>query len=227
MTEKTSVVAVRPGLARKRRLEAWLSGVVIALLILFTIGFMLFIFKFFSQRQAPPRNYFDYQMRIWRLALEKDPKNPVIYTNIGYLYLKQNQPAQGLTYLNKALRLDPKFVPALYNLGVYYRKVGQTTLAIKYLTKAANLAVEQNKYLAYYTLGEIYEKQGKIKEAKENYEKSLADNSTIWNTHYRLGLLALKENNKAEALQHFQTAAQFNPTNEKLKKEINKLKGAN
>lgn len=226
MTTKTSL-AVRPSLAKKRRLEAWLSVVVIVLLILFTVAFMLFVFKFFSQREAPPRNYFDYQLRIWRLALEKDPKNPVTYTNIGYLYLKANQPEQGLTYLNKALRLDPKFVPALYNLGVYYHKSGQTALAIKYLNKAARLAVEQNKYLAYYTLGEIYEKQGKVKKAKESYEKSLADNSTIWNSHYRLGLLALKENNKAEALQHFQAAAQFNPTNEKLKREIKKLKGAN
>jgi len=226
MTAKTSV-AVRPSLAKKRRLETWLSLIVIVLLILFTIAFMLFIFKFFSQREAPPRNYFDYQMRIWRLALEKDPKNPVIYTNIGYLYLKADQPEQGLSYLKKALSLDAKFVPALYNLGVYYRKAGQTTLAIKYLKKAASLAVPENKYLAYFTLGELYEKQGKLKEAKENYEKSLADNSTIWNTHYRLGLLALKENNKAEALQHFQAAAQFNPSNEKLKQAIKKLKGAN
>lgn len=225
MAVKAQTAAVRPSLARKRRLESWLSLITITLLLILAAGFTLFILKFFTQRQAPPRNYFDYQMRIWRLALEKDPKNPVIYTNIGYLYLKADQPEQGLSYLKKALRLDPKFVPALYNVGVYYRKVGEINLAIRYLTLAGKLAVKENKYLAYYSLGEIYEKQGNSAKARASYEKSLADNPTIWNTHYRLGMLELKANNKAAALQHFEMAAQFNPSSEKLKQEIKKLKG--
>lgn len=225
MTVKAQIPAVRSSLVRKRRLESWLSFLAIVFLIVFALAFTLFMLKFFAQREAPPRNYFDYQMRIWRLALEKDPKNPVIYTNIGYLYLKSGETEQGLSYLNKALRLDPKFVPALYNLGVYYRKVGQVNLALKFLAKAGKLAVKGNKYLAYYSLGEIYEKQGKFDKAKENYQKSLADNETIWNTYYRLGLLALKENNKEEALQNFTKAAQFNPSSDKLKSLIKKLKG--
>src|SRR3990172_7323992 len=104
------------------KLERMLVVLVSGLIILTGLVAAFFIFRYISERNAPPKTYYDYQLRIWRLALEKAPKDPAIHTNIGYVYMKMGNEAKGLSYFNQALKLKKNFVPALYNIGMYYKK---------------------------------------------------------------------------------------------------------
>ncbi len=49
-------------------------------------------------------------------ALKIDPKDPVLYNNLGLVYLQQKDYAEAKEYFGKAIEADPGFVPAKNNL---------------------------------------------------------------------------------------------------------------
>lgn len=51
---------------------------------------------------------------------KKYPENAIIYNNLGWLYLKQNNRAEALRWLNKALELDPTNKTVKRNLQLVY-----------------------------------------------------------------------------------------------------------
>src|SRR3990172_3622419 len=130
---------------RKRKytkLERTLALVVSGVIILTGLMAAFFIFRYISERDAPPKTYYDYQLRMWRAALEKSPKDPAIHTNIGYAYMKMGDEAKGLSYFNQALKLEKNFVPALYNIGMYHKKHGRKKEAISYLERVGKHAAK-------------------------------------------------------------------------------------
>jgi len=215
---------------RKRKYtqqERMLAILVSALIIITGLAAAFFIFKYISERNAPPRTYYDYQLRIWRSMLEKSPKDPAVHTNLGYVYMKKGDEATGLSYFNQALKLDKNFVPALYNIGMYYKKHGRKEQAVSYLERAGKQAVEGNKYLAYYSLGELYVKDKEYDKAIESIKLSLDDNPTIWNSYEQLGLIYESRGDKTQALENYKKALSFNTGNDNLKRKVDKLTNGN
>ena len=207
--------------------ERVLAILVSALIVLTGLLAAFFMYKYISDQNAPPRTYYDYQLRVWRSMLERSPKDPAVHTNIGYAYMKMGDEAKGLSYFNQALALDKNFVPALYNLGMYYKKHGQKKQAISYLERAGKQAVKGNKYLAYYSLGELFMSDKNYDKAIESIKKSLDDNPTIWNSYEKLGLIYELRGDKAQALENYKKGLSFNPGNDNLKQKVDKLTNGN
>ena len=205
------------------RLETSLRWTLLLIVILIMVGAGYFVLRVFQERSAPPRNYYDFQLRLWKDTLAKNPKSPDVHTTIGYLYLKKGDTRRGLGYLKSALKLDAKFTPALYNLGVHYKDVKDYDRALDYLGKAAQYSKE-DRYLAYYTLGEVYEELGKTDKALKSYETSAGENGTMWNTAYKLGQIYEKKGNFTKSLEYYERAALFNPNNDRLNEAIARLK---
>jgi len=59
------------------------------------------------------------------LALEMDPKNPMVNQLVGEYWLSANHPEIALVYLKKALQLDERFVEARILLGYAYNQMGE------------------------------------------------------------------------------------------------------
>lgn len=209
------------------KVERMLVVLVSGLIILTGLIAAFFIFRYISERNAPPKTYYDYQLRVWRSALEKSPKDPAIHTNLGYVYMKMGNEAKGLSYFNQALKLEKNFVPALYNLGMYYKKHNRQKEAVSYLEKAGKHAVKGNKYLAYFSLGELYMDSKEYDKAIESIKQSLDDNSTIWNSYETLGRIYEIKGDKALALENYKKALSFNPDNAGLKRAIDKVENGN
>lgn len=207
--------------------ERMLALLVSALIVVTGLAIAFFMYKYISEQNAPPKTYYDYQLRVWRSMLDKSPKDPAVHTNLGYVYMKIGDEAKGLSYFNGALKLDKNFVPALYNLGMYYKKQGRKSEAVSYLTKAGKQAVKGNKYLAYYSLGELYLKDKDYDKAIEATRQSLADNATIWNSYDQLGRIYEAKGDKAQALENYKQALTFNTGSEKLKQKVDKLTDGN
>ncbi len=205
------------------RLEMLLRVALVLILIIVITAAGYFLLKFFQERNRPPRTYYEYQLAIWKNTLSRYPKSPDVHTNLGYVYLKMGEEARGLEYFNSALKIDKNFAPALYNLGLYHRKKGNYKPALKYLKKAGKFSSDGNKYLTYFTIGEIYEKQGKPDDAISAFEMSAEDNGSMWNTSYKLGRLYEKKGDAQLALENYKKAALFNPDHEQLKKAITRL----
>lgn len=221
--ESQTLAPAQHRIEKKGRLERRLRLAAIFLFILIIVSGTFLLVKFFQSRNAPPRTYFQYQLQIWQAMLEKNPKDPAVNTNIGYIYLKMGENRRALDYLEKALSLNPKFVPALYNLGIYYKKQGQSGKAVKLLESAAENAEQGNKYLAYFTLGEIHQDGKKYDKALDYYTKSLDDNATIWNTYRRLGEIYEFKKDKKQAYENYKRASMFNPDDLTLKAKVEEL----
>ncbi|SYZ74134.1 hypothetical protein TRIP_C60404 [Candidatus Zixiibacteriota bacterium] len=78
---------------------------------------------------------------------------------------------------------------------------GDTTTAIDLLQK--DIKLDPSFSANYYVLGQIYENQGKLKEAEEQYQLSYDKNSRFYEGLYALGLVQLKEGKKDEATKNF------------------------
>ncbi len=80
-------------------------------------------------------------------------------------------------------------------------KSGDTTTAVDLLQK--DIKLDPSFGANYYILGRIYENQGKLKEAEEQYRLSFDKNGRYFEGLYALGLVQLKEGKKEEAVKNF------------------------
>lgn len=186
-------------------------------------AFMLFAYM--SQRGAPPKTYFDYQLRIHRETLRRKPKDPGAWTNVGYLYLKMGDDSRALTHFDKALALDKNFVGALYNKGMYFEKKGRDEEARPLLERAGKYAAPGNKYIAFFSLGEMDYNEKKYDSAIKYLDKASVDNATIWNVFELRGRIYEIKKEPKKALADYERGAMFNPTDTALQKKIKRLKG--
>ena len=217
--------AIARQIRREQRLETGLKlGLtLIVLSVVVVMGAM--IYSFIADRNAPPKNYFDYQTRLWQAAISQDPTNAAGYEQLGFVYLKAKRYRQAINTFERGLSYNPKQVGILYNLGVAFHESGKDEKAIEKLKTALQYAPTSGKYLAAFQLGEIYEKQGKEDKAVENYKLSVQDNPTIWNTHFALGRMYEKQGQKDPAIKEYQEALKFDPPNEKVKQALKRVQG--
>jgi len=73
------------------------------------------------------------------LALENDPKNPIIYFNQGTCYGVLNFNNEAILCFTKAIELDPTLAMAWNNKGVAYAKLNKPSEASAAFTKAYSL----------------------------------------------------------------------------------------
>lgn len=146
------------------------------------------------------------------------------YANIGFIYFKGGDYNKAIINLNRALKIKPKDHVVLYWIGMSYFEKDDLKEAEKHLLRAAENATRLKKGLPLYDLGRLYEKQNKYDKAIEAYEKSINDNTKMWNPHANLAKLYEKKGNNALALKEYENAYQYNSEDKALKKAIDRLK---
>lgn len=103
-------------------------------------------------------------------ALRNDSVNLKALVSLGNSHLQKGNYKKAEKYYKKALKIDPKNGDILNNLAMLYLSMGRLEEA----EKLANEAIATGSpHLGYYydTLGKVYEKMGKEKEAKEAFDK--------------------------------------------------------
>jgi tetratricopeptide (TPR) repeat protein len=105
-----------------------------------------------------------------RQAWKADPKmSPAAY-NLCVI-LSESKPDEAIGWCRKASEASPSNPKFAYSLAFYERKYGYTDAAIKTLR---NLIARNPDYPdAYVLLGEIYERQGRVNEARTVYQQAL------------------------------------------------------
>ncbi len=91
-------------------------------------------------------------------AIEKDPQDPTLYYNQGYLYEKMDRGEDALASYTKATELKPDYFDATFNIAAYYYNE-----AAEILQQANNMDLKE------------YQKKGKQveEEAQSYFEKAL------------------------------------------------------
>jgi Tfp pilus assembly protein PilF len=137
-------------------------------------------------------------------ALKLDPRNAQANFNMGLLKSEQKDARQAEQYLREALKADPQMAEAAYNLGIllakdrpdesiqmclkafelapnpqygytlayYFRKRGSDSQAADVLRHTIRLWPGYAE--SYVMLGDIFERQGSIEDAKAIYRQALS-----------------------------------------------------
>ena len=108
--------------------------------------------------------------RYLRQAWQADPKMGQAAYNLCII-LSERKPDEAIGWCRKASEANPSNARYAYSLAFYERKKGDTEAAIGTLK---NLIARNPDYPdAYVLLGEIYERQGRVNEARTVYQQAL------------------------------------------------------
>ncbi|MDF1591353.1 MAG: tetratricopeptide repeat protein [Desulfobacterales bacterium] len=136
-------------------------------------------------------------------ALKIDPDSPKIYFRLGVVYDKWNRKDASIDAMKQVIRLDPQNANALNYLGYTYADLGRNLDEAEHLIKEALKYKPDDGYITD-SLGWVYFKKGRIKEALLYLEKavSLVPDDPIILEH--LGDAYLKANQHDKALEYYQ-----------------------
>ncbi len=149
--------------------------------------------------------------RSYRRGLKLDPGNTALHNALGWAFFQEGNSAEAVEEYEKALAVDAKNVKALNNAALALTELGQLDKAESHFRKS--LVVEPKAEI-YSDLGFVLDRQGKGKEAIENYHKALALDPQCGSAHFNLAVSLLKTNKLDEAAVQYTAALDVKPTAE-------------
>lgn len=136
-----------------------------------------------------------------RAALKQEPANPrnlLLFNNLGTLLRKQQRPEEALEAYSFALNFAPYNVPVLLNRASLYWETGKDELArVDY---SLVLDVEQDNEEALLMRAYIYRQQRAYQFAKADYARLLRLQPSHYQARLGLAILEQKMGNHADAL---------------------------
>lgn len=114
---------------------------------------------------------FEKSVRQYKLALELDNDDAILYNDTGIALMKMEHYAQAIGYMKKALELSPDNINILYGLASVYRDNKEFQDALVQYGKVVSYKPDYPN--VHNDLGDIYKDQGKEKEAKDEYLKEI------------------------------------------------------
>ncbi len=134
--------------------------------------YMLFLRGELAERQK----HFEPAEQYFRQALDLDPANAMTLNYLGYMLAdKSMRLPEALKMIRKAVDLEPMNGAYLDSLGWVYFKMGEYELAEDNLRQAVER--DQTDPTVHEHMGDLYEKTGRIRQAAEQWELSLAESA--------------------------------------------------
>jgi len=71
-----------------------------------------------AKKKETDRQYVKKAIMAYNKALELDPNNPNVLTDLGVMYRRKGQPSEAIKAFDKAINIDPRLEPPRFNKGV-------------------------------------------------------------------------------------------------------------
>ncbi len=141
---------------------------------------------------------------------------------LGVCHSLVGQPERALRELGRALELNPRYVEALIDEALVLAELGREDEAVIQFRRAAEVGGEArlgfpahvaaklaNQHAA---LAEAYHEAGSLREAIEQYERTLALGPGFHDLRYKLGRLLLQAGRALDAREEFEIIARARPS---------------
>ena len=144
-----------------------------------------------------------------RIALKKDPLDPVALNDLGSSLSDCGRADEAMKCYQKALEVDPQFAMAHNNLGNVFQRRGSLDEAIAHYEKA--LEIDPKLPLVQYNLAQILAECNRPDEAIAHYQKAVDLSPRFALAHNALGAALASQGRIADAIDHFSKALEINP----------------
>ena len=135
--------------------------------------------------EAQMQGAFHEAIRLYNRSLEILPTAEA-YTFLGWTFSFMGDYDRAIESCQKAIQTDPDFGNPYNDIGAYLIETGKPEEAIPYLERALHAPRYESYCFPHYNLGRVYELQGQLFRAREEYNKALEKNP-----RYLLAKLAL------------------------------------
>ncbi|MBZ9573059.1 tetratricopeptide repeat protein [Patescibacteria group bacterium] len=172
--------------------------------------------------QGMAQGALDWGIRTFEKAIELEPKNPVLLTELGKLQVVNNKLGEARGLFNRALELRPDYADAGIQLSILEEREGKTEEAIarlENLVQQIPFSVE-----AHFQLGRLYYNAQDYDKAILQFQMALQLFPNHSNSLYSLGLIYERKGERENALVMFERVLILNPGNEDVMRKIEELK---
>jgi len=164
----------------------------------------------------------DWAVKSYEKAGELEPANPYVWTELGRVYLAEEDNEKAKEQFEKALSLKPDYASAHFQLANISILEGKTEEAIEKMETARRM--DPSDVGLTFQLGALYYQNDQLTKAQEEFEIAISLNENYSNARYFLGLIYDKKGKKIEAISQFEKIAILNPNNEEVREILNNLK---
>jgi tetratricopeptide (TPR) repeat protein len=155
-------------------------------------------------RQASAR-----REQLVRRAVEVDPENPDVLSELASLLQQLGRPADAVPYLTQHLKMVPGDQQSLIQLGKCYSDLGRFGEAERTLRDALAAADDA---VGYYNLGLVLEQGDRLQEAESNYRRAISLGPGLASARNNLGLLLARTARMNEAEVQLREAIRLEPS---------------
>jgi Flp pilus assembly protein TadD len=180
-----------------------------------TLGFV------YRDIQGVAQGASDWGIKMFEKAIELEPKNPILLTELAKLYVVNNNLEKAKELLNKALTMKGDYADAVISMSILEESEGKIGEAAKRLENLVNknpFSIE-----GHFQLGRLYYNRGEHDQAIEQFQLAIQLFPNHSNSLYSLGLIYEKRGNKEKALEMFRKVLELNPESEEVKNKIKEL----
>ncbi|MHC4621593.1 MAG: tetratricopeptide repeat protein, partial [Planctomycetota bacterium] len=177
----------------------------------------------FEQRQFSEANrYYEEAAEKYKKVLELRPNHLKAHINLGAVMAKQQNYAEAIAYLKKALQINPNCPPHVYqNLGSVYALQGRYDLAIKNYNEV--LRLEPGRLDTRKNLTEALARRGDIEKAIYHLKESLRLQPNQPELYKTLAKMLLQQKKTDEATAHYEHSIRLNPEQPDVLYDLGKL----
>lgn len=155
-------------------------------------------------------------------AQQMNPKDPVLYNDLGLVYMAKERTDIAVQQFEKALQLNPNYSLAKNNLGSAYLVLKQWDKAIPILEDVTNDMLYGTPHFPLANLGWAYYNKGDYAKAQQYLSEALELKPDFYLAQLNLGRTYLATGRLHDALSIFESMAQNNPKDPALLLELGK-----
>lgn len=159
-------------------------------------------------------------VRYFSSALELEPTNPVLATELAKIYLDLNDLVNAEKYFRKAMELKADYYEAKFGLAKIYLNGEKDNQALVLLNE---LASQVQTAEVYYELGRFYYNHGEIDKAVDRFKLVLSISPRQVNSLYSLAVAYEAKGDAKEALKYYQQVFELDKANQEVEKKIKEL----
>jgi len=164
----------------------------------------------------------EWGIKSFEKAIELEPTNPVLYTELGKLYLISGDMEMAKVKFIKAREVKPDYIDASIQLVLIYESENNLPEAIRQMENLASSYPYNIEVL--FQLGRLYFNSNQTNQAISYFERIIELMPNHSNAHYSLGVAYQDKGQITKAIAEFEKVLELNPGNQDVQGKLQELK---